>query len=401
MNKTQTILLKNINSIVSANHQGLSTFNSSFLFLEDGVIKSFESQPADIEIDCNGKMITPGFIDAHTHPVFYDTRHKEFLLRMKGASYEEIAQNGGGIVSSREGVMNTPIEYLVEKIISRMDQFIRYGTTTIEAKSGYGLDLDNELKSLSCIDMVNKKHPIDLVATFMGAHAIPSEYKSNKKKYIDLICNNMIPAVAEQGIALYNDVFCEKNYFSLEETRKIVKTGKDFGLIPRLHVDEFEDIGGVELAIEMEAASVDHLMATSKESIKALAQNDVIATLLPGTTFFLGKDKYAPARQLIDSGASIALATDFNPGSSHLKNMSFIIILSLMKMNLSVEEAFIASTFNAAKSLQLEDSIGSIEIGKKADLIIWNIDSIGEIPYHFMDAPIQKVIKSGKIAFEA
>ena len=401
MMTSNSILLKNFNTIISANEQGLIKDNKSYLYLEDEIIKSYDYRPSQIEIDCKGKMITPGFVDPHTHPVFLNTRHDEFIMRLKGMSYKQIAKNGGGIISTIDSVNKSSEENIIDNLMLKMDEFIRFGTTTIEAKSGYGLSVDGELKSLSCLESVNKDHAIDIIPTFMGAHAFPKKYQDNPNNYVDIICNEMIPKVADQGIAIFNDVFCEKGYFDIDQTRKIIECGKNFGLKPRLHVDEFEDIGGIELAIEAGAVSVDHLMASNSRSIDLLSKSNVIATLLPGTSFFLNLDDYAPAREIIDKGVSVALATDYNPGSSHMKNMSFIILLSTMKLKMSIEEAFVACTYNAAKSLQLEDSIGSISIGKKADLIIWDIETLEEIPYYFMDAPIQKVIKNGKIAFEA
>jgi imidazolonepropionase len=282
-----------------------------------------------------------------------------------------------------------------------MDRFIENGTTTVEAKSGYGLNTNSELKSLSVIDKVNSSHSIDIVPTFMGAHAYPHEFSDDHKGYIQLICDEMIPAVSEQGIAQFNDVFCEKDYFSVNESRQVLESGIEHGLKPRMHADEFVDSGAAELAGEIGVFSADHLMAISEEGILALADNNVIATLLPGTTFFLGKTKYAPARKLIDAGIKIALATDFNPGSSHIQSMPFIISLACLFMGLTVEEAFAAATYNAAQTLGLHNEIGSVELGKKADLIIWDLDSLIDIPYYISNHPIQKVIKNGNIVFGA
>ena len=286
MMSNNSILLKNFNTIISANEKGLIKDNKSYLYLEDEIIKSYNYRPSQIEIDCKGKMITPGFVDSHTHPVFLNTRHNEFLMRLKGMSYEQIAINGGGIVSTIDSVNKSSEENIIDNLMFKMDEFIRFGTTTIEAKSGYGLSVDGELKSLSCLESVNNDHAIDIIPTFMGAHAFPKKYQDNPNKYVDIICNEMIPKVADQGIAIFNDVFCEKGYFGIDQTRKIIECGNSFGLKPRLHVDEFEDIGGIELAIETGAVSVDHLMASKSRSIDLLSKSNVIATLLPGTSFF-------------------------------------------------------------------------------------------------------------------
>ena len=346
-------------------------------------------------------MVTSGFVDPHTHPVFYNKRDSEYAMRLSGSSYEEIANNGGGIISSVNGVRKASEDELVTKLDKRLDRFIENGTTTIEAKSGYGLNIESELKSLSVIDKLNSTHPIDIVPTFMGAHAFPNEYKDDHLGYVELICKEMIPAVSEEGIAKFNDVFCEKDYFSINESRQILECGIKYGLKPRMPADEFVDSGAAELAGEIGAFSADHLMAVSEEGIKALADNNVIATLLPGTTFFLGKSNYAPARKLIDAGITIALATDYNPGSSHIQSMPFIISLACLFLGLTVEEAFTAATYNAAKTLGLHNEIGSVELDKKADLIIWDLDSLIDIPYYISNHPIQKVLKNGEVVFGA
>ena len=282
-----------------------------------------------------------------------------------------------------------------------MNRFIANGTTTIEAKSGYGLNTQSELKSLDVIGEVNKSHEIDMVPTFMGAHAFPKEFELRRADYIQTICDEMIPAVAKQGIAVFNDVFCEDGYFSVDESRLILETGKKYGLKARLHADEFSNSGAAILASEVDAFSADHLMAVSNEGISKLSKSKVVATLLPGTTFFLGKDTYAPARKLLDADITVALATDFNPGSSHIQSMPFIITLACMHMGMTVEEAYQSATYNGAKALGIEQDVGSIEVGKKADLIIWKLDSLLDIPYYVSNHPIGKVIKDGNIVFEA
>ena len=395
------ILLDNVGCLYTANKDGVQSYENTKIFIDNGLISTEEENKDYLTIDCQGKMVTSGFVDPHTHPVFYNKRDSEYAMRLAGSSYEEIANNGGGIISSVNGVRKASEDELVAKLDKRLDRFIENGTTTIEAKSGYGLNIESELKSLSVIDKLNSTHPIDIVPTFMGAHAFPNEYKDDHLGYVELICKEMIPAVSEQGIAKFNDVFCEKDYFSINESRQILECGIQYGLKPRMHADEFVDSGAAELAGEIGAFSADHLMAVSEEGIKALSDNNVIATLLPGTTFFLGKSNYAPARKLIDAGITIALATDYNPGSSHIQSMPFIISLACLFLGLTVEEAFAAATYNAAQTLGLNNEVGSIELGKKADLIIWDLDSLIDIPYYISNHPIQKVLKNGEVVFGA
>jgi len=395
-----TIKLTNIGEIATHNSdtETIDYIKNRDILIKDGLIDKIELNiSGGYEIfDCQNRLITPGFVDSHTHPVFLNGREEEFGLRLQGATYQEIAEKGGGINRSLNGVRNATVEELIEAVTKRMDRFIKLGTTTIEAKSGYGLDVESELKSLEALNIVNKNHAIDIIPTFLGAHAIPPEYKSNLDGYIDLLCNEMIPAVAEQGIAKYCDVFCENGYFNVIQSRRILETAKQYGLISRLHADEFEDSGAAELAAELGAVSADHLMAVSDVGIAKMAEANITATLLPGTTFFLGSTNYAPVKKLIDAGVKIALATDYNPGSCHIQSMPFIISLACIYMGMSAEEALLAATYNSAKTLQLDKEVGSIEVGKKADLIIWDLEKLIEIPYNVTDVPIVKVLKNGQ-----
>lgn len=395
----KSIILKNIGCLVTANADGVASFENTSILIENGKIAAIGDRQSENAIDCGGKMVTCGFVDSHTHPVFLDNRDEEYAMRLAGVTYEKIAEKGGGIVSSVEGVRNASEDELIDKVSQRMDRFIAGGTTTIEAKSGYGLDTESELKSLSVINKVHKSHAIDLIPTFMGGHAFPQEYSDDHDGYVNLICNEMIPAVAAQGIAVFNDVFCEEGYFTVAESKRILETGKKYGLKPRLHADEFVDSGASELAGEVGAISADHLMAVSADGINALVENNVIATLLPGTTFFLGKSTYAPARELINSGMTLSLATDFNPGSCYIQSMPFIMTLACMHLGMTVEESFQAATYHGAKALELEEKIGSIEVGKSADLIIWGISSLLDIPYYVSNHPIRYVMKNGEIVF--
>ena len=369
--------------------------------IDDGVIIGVNGDGANMSrnksIDCKGKLVTPGFVDAHTHPVFVDGRENEFMKRLAGVSYQEIAKQGGGINASISAVRNATEIELYDLVIKRMDKFIHMGTTTLEGKSGYGLDTESELKSLRVLDYVNSVHPIDIVSTFLGAHAIPSEFDDDPKGYITLLCNEMIPAVGEQGIAKFCDVFCEKGYFNVNDCRKILQTAVRHNLIPRLHADEFSDSGAAALAAEIGAISADHLMAVSDQGINDMASAGVTAILLPGTTFFLGDHSYAPARKLIDAGIDVAIATDFNPGSCHIQSMPFIIGLACLYLDLTIDEALKGATWTGACALDLEESVGSIEVGKKADLIIWDLNIPEEIPYNISSVPIQNVIKNGSL----
>jgi len=392
--------LKNI-GILSTYNSKTGSFDSlknCTIDIENEIITNIgkNNNNGDSIIDCNQKLVTPGFVDAHTHPVFKNGREKEFSQRVSGKSYEEISLEGGGINASINGVRGSSETELLDIIMSRMDEFLRLGTTTIEAKTGYGLDTESELKSLRILDHVHNSHKIDIFPTFLGAHSIPDEFNGDANAYVDLLCNEMIPAVSEQGIAKFCDVFCEVGYFDLLQSSKVLKTAIKYKLTPRIHTDEFSNIGGSKLATEVNAISADHLMEISDEDIDLLSVSDTIAILLPGTTFFLGKEKYAPARKLIDRGVHIAIASDFNPGSCHIKSMPFIIGLSCIYLGLSIEEALKAATWSGACAINEEKRIGSIEVGKQADLIIWDLDRIEQIPYNLTSAPIKNVIKSGE-----
>ena len=395
------IELHNIGSLPIFDGKELHYEKNTSIQVKDGIITNIGSPATAKSIDCKGKLVTPGFVDSHTHPIFHNTRNSEHLQRLSGISYEEIAKNGGGIVSSINGVRMSSAEELYLKALKRMDRFISLGTTSIEAKSGYGLDTESELKSLEVIEKTNSNHCIDLAPTFMGAHAFPPEYKNDHEGYVRLIIKDMIPRVAHQGIAKYIDVFCEEGYFSIAQTRSILECGLEHGLTPRIHADEFNNFGASQLASDVGAVSADHLMAIDDNSIQSLIDNNVVATLLPGTTFFLNKKTYAPARKLIDNGATVALATDYNPGSCHIQSMPFIMTLAVMNMSMTIEEAFIAATYHGAAALGFENEIGSVEINKKADLVVWDIDNLTDIAYYVTDHPIRYVIKNGQIVFGA
>ncbi len=352
---------------------------------------------AEEEIDADGALITPGFVDSHTHPIFSGNRANEFGMRISGKSYEEIASMGGGIISSINGVRNASEEQLLEECLERINFFLVHGTTTIEAKSGYGLTIEDELKSLRVIKRLNESSPLDIIPTFMGAHAFPPEFKNDHEGYVRLICEEMIPVVAEENLAEFCDVFCENGYFTLDDSRKILETAKEYGLIPRLHADEFVDSGAAGLSAEVGAISADHLMAVSDEGIQKMAESGVIATLLPGTTLFLGKNKYAPGRKIIDSGCDVALATDFNPGSCTIQSMPQIISLANLYCGLSTDEAFKGATWNGAKAINRGKKLGAISEGFQADMLFWELGALEEIPYWMGSDRILNVMKKGKL----
>ena len=369
------------------------------ILIEDSTIIQIDSTvgDAEVEIDADGALITPGFVDSHTHPIFSGNRANEFDMRVSGKSYEEIASAGGGIISSIQGIRNASEDQLFEECLERVNFFLVHGTTTIEAKSGYGLTVEDEIKSLRVIKRLNEKSQLDIIPTFMGAHAIPPEFKDNPSMYVDLICEEMIPAVAEEDLAEYCDVFCEKGYFSVMDCRKILETGMNYNLKPRLHADEFVDSGAAELAAEVGAVSADHLMAVSDSGIIKMSEKGVVATLLPGTTLFLGKESYADGRKMIDLGCEVALATDFNPGSCTIQSMPLIISLANLYCGLTIEEAFKAATWNGARAIDQESKLGSVCKGYKADLLFWEMGSIDELPYWMGSDRILNVMKKGKL----
>ena len=354
---------------------------------------------ADQIYDCENNLVTPGFVDCHTHPVFFNDRSYEFEMRAAGNTYEQIAASGGGINNSVKSLRDSDYNELKQRVVRRMNDFLKLGTTTLEAKSGYGLDLESELNSLSILDEVNSEHIIDIIPTFMGAHAVPKEYNDKPDDYVDHLCKVIIPAVSKQGIAKYNDVFCERGYFDIHQSKKILSTSLNYGLLPRIHTDEFENIGGAELASVMKCVSADHLMCVNDSDIMKMVDANVKAVLLPGTTFFLGQHKYAPYKKLKDSGLEVAIATDYNPGSCNIQSMTFIITLSLIYMGFDINDAIFSSTYMPSIILNIHETTGSIEEGKNADIIVWDLKKPIDIPYNFSKNSIKTVIKSGKILF--
>lgn len=352
------------------------------------------------EIDATGKVVMPGLIDAHTHLVFAGSRENEFEQRIEGLTYLEIASRGGGILSTVDATRKASFEELFTLGRRRLDRFLLKGVTTIEAKSGYGLTVEDELKILRVMKALQKKHPVEIVPTFLGAHTLPIEFREERRKYIDLIKQLMIPTVAEEGLAEFCDVFCEEKAFTLKESREILETGKKFGLKPKIHADQLSSGGGAELAAEVGASSADHLEFVSPKGIEAMAEKGVIAVLLPGATFFLNMKKYPPAREMIDRGVRVALSTDLNPGSSMTESLPLMMTMGCLFYRMTPKEVIEAVTVNAARSIKREDEIGSLEKGKQGDLVVLDIPNYRYLPYHFGVDHTEYVIKRGKMVYQ-
>jgi imidazolonepropionase len=346
-------------------------------------------------VRCGGRVLTPGFVDSHTHAVFGRWRADEYAMRSRGVPYMEIARQGGGINASVNDLRQRTEDELMELAQPRLREMLRLGTTTAEVKSGYGLRTEDELKTLRVIRRLHQEGPLDLIPTFMGAHEFPPEYRAMRSTYVDLLTQEMIPAVAEAGLAVFCDVFMEPGVFSALETRRILTAGIEYGLIPKLHADELENSGGAELAAELGAASADHLGEISDEGIRALVRGETVATLLPSTLFFLGRKQYAPGRRLLDMGAKVALATDFNPGSSPSPSMPLVLTIACSQMGFDPLEALVAATAGGARALRLEDGRGTIRPGAPADLVIWDTADYQEIPYRFGVNLVRGVWKRG------
>jgi imidazolonepropionase len=377
-----------------ASHQG------KIVFIGDG--KKFKEEVRleenGLRIDGNGLVGLPGFVDPHTHLPFAGTREHEFVLRLEGHTYQQLAEKGLGIQTTVKATRHASQKELLSLCLSRLDRMILHGTTTVEGKSGYGLNFDDEIKQLEALQEADRLHAIDIVSTFMGAHEVPQEYKAKKNDYIDLLIERILPKVKEQNLAEFFDVFCEEGVYSIEETKKLVRAAKDAGFKIKIHADEFSPLGGAQLAAEEGAVSADHLINITQEGIRKLAQSQTAATLLPAVSFFLMLDKKAPVRKLIQEGAIIALATDFNPGSSMTESMLFVLQLAVFTLKMSIEEAINASTANAAYALARHEDVGSLEVGKKMDLVLYEAPNYPTIVYHLGINPIKHILKNGKLA---
>ena len=380
----------------------IQILRDAWVLMEDGVITQVGTGPApaaDRTIDAGGKLVTPGLVDAHTHLIFGGWRQNELGLKLHGKTYLEIQNAGGGIQSTTNATRQSTEEELTQKAEKALDEMLHFGVTTCEAKSGYGLATQHELKALQVIDNLNRTHPIDLVATFMGAHLVPAEYKSNRGEYIRLVCEEMMPLVAQQGVAKYCDVFCEADTFTVEESRQVLEAGLKYGLRPKIHADEIEAIGGSQLAGEIGAISAEHLIVCPPEGIASMAKGGTIACLLPATSFYLGA-VFAPARDMVSAGVPVAMATDFNPGSCPCLNLQFVINLGCLKYKLTPEEVLTAVTLNAAAAIDLAGRVGSMEPGKQGDLVIWDAPDLDYICYRMGSNLARTVIKKGAVVVD-
>ncbi|PIC63214.1 imidazolonepropionase [Sporosarcina sp. P13] len=385
----------------------LAIIEDGSVWIEDGKIvavgttEQLEQQfanranEADI-VDAIGRLVTPGLVDPHTHVVYGGSREREFEMRLEGATYMDIMNAGGGIHATSRMTREATEDELVEQTTRRLDSFAKHGVTTVEGKSGYGLDFETEMKQLRVAKRLNEQHAVEIIPTFMGAHAVPKEYKGNEEAFVDLIINEMLPAVAEEKLAVFNDVFCEKDVFTPEQSERILEAGKKLGLTPKIHADEIVSYGGAELAAKVGAISAEHLLKASDQGIEDMAAAGVIACLLPATALFL-REEAAKGRQMIDAGMAVAISTDCNPGSSPTTSMPLVMNLACISMRLTPAEALVAATINAASAIKVEDRSGSLEVGKQGDVVMWDIGSYQELQYLFGVNHVEKVWKKGQL----
>lgn len=384
----------------------LGILENAWLLIQNGLIQDFGTGSPDqaleglsdtLMIDCTGKTVLPAFCDSHTHLVYAGSREIEYIDKIKGLSYEEIAKRGGGILNSAKRLHNASEEELTIDALKRLDEIISFGTGAVEIKSGYGLNTDDELKMLRVIQNLKKLSPLTIKATFLGAHAVPAEYRGRQSEYVDLVINEMIPRVAENNLADFIDVFCDKGFFTVEETERMLETGIKYGLTPKIHANELDYSGGIQTGVKYNALSVDHLEYTGDEEIRILRESETMATLLPGAAFFLNM-VHAPARKMINSGLAVALASDFNPGSSPSGNMQLILSMGCIMFRMLPYEAINACTINGAYAMGISNNLGSISRGKKANLFITKpIPSIEYIPYYYGSNKVESVILNGVI----
>jgi len=408
------ILIINIKELIQVRKNGilkvsgaemneLPTIKNAYLLIENNIISDYGEMKncptisVDSTIDATGKMVLPTWCDSHTHIVYAGNREQEFVDRINGMTYEEIANRGGGILNSAKKLNETSEEELYNQSKIRLEEVMKMGTGAVEIKSGYGLSVQGELKMLRVIQKLKANYPIEIKATFLGAHAYPTEFKENHQGYIDILINEMLPAIANENLADFIDVFCESGYFSVSETKQIMEAGNKFGLVSKIHVNQFNAIGGVKAAVNNKALSVDHLEIMNYDDIEVLKNSDTMPVALPSCSYFLGIP-YTPARTIIEAGLPLALATDFNPGSSPSGNMNFVVATACIKMKMTPEEAINAATINGAYAMDISKTHGSITIGKKANIIITKpINSIYELPYAFGSNLIDSVFIEGTI----
>ena len=408
-----SLLIKNIKKLIQCRTEdesyvsgkdmsSLPSVDNAFLYIENDKIIDFgEMQDclySNVEevYDAKGCMVLPSWCDSHTHIVYAGDRSSEFMDRIRGLTYQEIAEKGGGILNSAKLLSNTPVEEIYNQSIKRVNDVIKQGTGAIEIKTGYGLNYDSELKMLEVIQEIRKNTKLQVKSTFLGAHAYPKDYKENKEGYLDIIINKMLPDFKKRNLIDFIDVFCEEGYFSKEDTERIIIEGKKYDIPAKIHVNQFNSIGGIEVAVKNKALSVDHLEVLSESDLNILKQGNTMPVVLPICSFFLGID-YAPARKIIDAGLPLAIASDFNPGSSPSGNMNLVISTACTKMKITSEEAINAATINGAYAMKLSDKVGSITKGKLANLIISKpINSIDEIPYSLGNENIRDLILNGE-----
>lgn len=410
---SKQLILKNIKTLIGIEEDGLllrkgsdmntlHAIDDAWLLIENGIIKDYGTGNKDITedvevIDCSGKMVLPSFCDSHTHIVYAGSREVEYIDKIKGLSYEEIAKRGGGILNSSRRLHDASEDELLKGALERTNEVIQYGTGAIEIKSGYGLNTEDELKMLRIVRELKKISPLTIKATFLGAHAVPEEYKGRQPEYVDLIIKEMIPRVAEEGLADYIDVFCDKGFFTPDETSRILEAGIAYGLRPKIHANELDYSGGIQIGVKYNALSVDHLEFTGDEEIEILLESNTMPTILPGAAFFLNM-VHAPARKMINDGLPLAMASDFNPGSSPSGNMQLILSMGCIMFRLLPNEAINACTLNSAYAMGISDKLGSITKGKVANVNITKpIPTIEFMPYYYGSNKIEKVILNGEV----
>ncbi len=410
-----SILIENIKKLVQVEDQprrfvagkemaNLACIDNAWLLIENGLVSAFgkmddpeRHKSSSRTIDAKGKMVFPAFCDSHTHLVYPASREIEYVDKIKGLSYEEIAKRGGGILNSAKMMQEVSEDDLFKSAMKRLDDIMFMGTGAVEIKSGYGLNTEAELKMLKVIKRLKESHPITIKSSFLGAHAIPAEFKGRQSEYVDLVINEMIPLVASEGLADFIDVFCDRGFFTVEDTDRILNAGMKYGLRPKIHANELDYSGGIQVGIKYNALSVDHLEFTGDEEIEALLNSETMPTVLPGAAFFLGM-VYAPIRKMIDAGLPVALASDFNPGSSPSGNMQLIMSMGSILYKMLPEEAIHATTINSAYAMGVEEELGSIAVGKKANLFITReIPSIEFMPYSYGDNKVETMIVNGNI----
>jgi len=410
---SQLLTLRGHGARRSSSLSNLELIQDGALLVRDGLIATVgprseveklpEARGAE-KLDLGGRVVLPGFVDSHTHLVHAASRVEEYELKIAGASYAEIARKGGGILNSVKKLRAATSEELKKRALAALKQFAAHGTTTVEAKSGYGLDVASELKILKLHKELAAEQPLEIVSTFLGAHVVPDEYRgkaNGAERYIQLIEQNLLPGIGEKRLAEFCDVFCDRGAFSVEQSKRVLQAGRQWGLAPRIHAEQLSRTGAPRLAILMRAASCDHLENVNKSDIQALGKSDTVATLLPGCDFHLGLKQYAPARALINAGAIVSLATDYNPGTSPTLSMPMILSLACTQLRMTPAEAIAAATINAAYALRREKTIGSLEVGKQADLAVFEVADYREIPYYFGVSHCWMTVKRGRVIHAA